>query len=122
MWLLFRGRRRLPMVACLFVAVLAGRRAAGQAPSPSPPPQHLGAGQVVERPIRGQEQHPGLVQLERGQYLEASIDPRDVHVKFVLTAPDGGTFSEEVPAGAGPKSIEWVAAVDGEHRLDVQST
>jgi CHAT domain-containing protein/tetratricopeptide (TPR) repeat protein len=100
------------------LALVAGT-AFGQSKGPA---QTLGAGEVADQAIRGGEQHVYQVHLAAGRYLDASIDSKGVTVLFSLHTPDGKTFEEELPGGAGAKSIEWIAEEEGEHRLEVLST
>src|SRR5262245_17250792 len=112
-----RAAGRRTRRAWLAVVLFAPTASAVTADDPA-----LSAGSTLERALRGGEQHVYELPLTAGQYLDASLDPQGVTVNFRLLAPDGKTFEEELPGGTGAKSIEWIAAADGPHRLEVHST
>jgi CHAT domain-containing protein/tetratricopeptide (TPR) repeat protein len=110
-------RARLLLAGSLIAAA-----AGAQAPQEEPP-SSLEQGHVRERAIVGGERHRYTVRLMRSQYVDASIGPQGVTVTFRLVSPGGKElFTETLPGGTGPKSIEWIAEEEGEHALEVQAT
>jgi hypothetical protein len=67
----------------------------------------LKLGEPVRLTLRAEESHASRVSLASGSYLNVSVAPEGIGVLAILKSPHGETlFTERIPAGSDPYSIE----------------
>jgi CHAT domain-containing protein/tetratricopeptide (TPR) repeat protein len=83
--------------------------------------QVLGAGDHIEREIRGGESHSFRIRLAASQFLYMAVEQRGVDVAVAIAGPDGRSLlTVDSPNGTqGIEPVVLIAEVSGDYRLEV---
>ncbi|MEP7340132.1 MAG: CHAT domain-containing protein [Acidobacteriota bacterium] len=83
--------------------------------------QVLGAGDHIEREIRGGESHSFRIRLAASQFLYMAVEQRGVDVAVTVAGPDGRSLlTVDNPNGTqGIEPVVLIAEVSGDYRLEV---
>jgi CHAT domain-containing protein/tetratricopeptide (TPR) repeat protein len=113
------------LITSMFLLLLLGCVLAPGIAQETTPQQtrSLTSGQMLEREIRGGEEHLYSINLERGQFLHITVDQQGIDVTLALRGTHGAPLAEmnglDLPLGK--EEMSWEAVNDGRYLIEVRA-